>query len=114
MGTKAAPILLEEDRKHLKEVLSIEETSNGWEEGPSTQKKGLGNLNSEVIDQILSQRGIITNDLPLRDVHTDDELSTLIGGVRMTTTETMTEATQQIVKAHIRGGEPVEENLRTL
>lgn len=28
----------------------------------------------------------------------------------MTTTKTMTEATQQIVKAHIRGGGPVEEN----
>ena len=92
LGTKAAPILSEEDQKCLKEVPSIEQTSNGQEEGPSMQRKRLGNLDPEVINQILSQGGTATNDLPLGDAHTNDELLTLIGRVQMTTTETMTEA----------------------
>lgn len=73
-------------------------------------KEELRRLNPEVIDQILSQGGAITNDLPLRETNTDVKLSMLIGGIQMATTETMIAATQQIVEMHIRGGGPTEKN----
>ena len=90
LGTKAAPILSEVDQRRLQGVPSIEETHDGWEEGPSTRLKD--------------------EDQPIGDTWTDDELSTLIERVEMTTTEVATETAQQIAEAHIRGGGPADEN----
>ena len=105
LGTKTAPILSEVDQKRLQGVPSIEETHDGQEEGLSTRIGGL--LDQEAFNQILHGN---TKDQPVGDTHTNNELSTLIGKVKMTTTETMTKATQQLVKAHIRGGGPIDEN----
>ena len=49
-------------------------------------------------------------DQLLGDTWTDDKLSTLIGKVEMTTTKTITEATQQMVEAHIKREGPADEN----
>ena len=89
---------------------AIKELSNGQEKGPSMQGKRLGNLNPEIVNQILSQGGASTDDLPIEEVNTDDKLLILIGGVQITTTETMTVATQQVVEAYIRRGGPVDKN----
>ena len=103
LGTKEAPILSEEDQKHLQGVPSIEETHNGQEEGPSTRRGGF--LDQEVIDQLLE-----AGDQAVGSAQDDDELSNLIGKVEMTTTKTMTEIAQRTTKAYLKGGEPVEEN----
>ena len=105
LGTKTAPILSEVDQKCLQGISSTEETNDSQEEGPSMRRGGF--RDQEALNQIL--RGD-AEDQPIENKCTDDELSTLIGKVEMTTTETMTKATQQIVKAHIREGGPVDEN----
>ena len=104
-GTKTAPILSEIDQKCLQGVLSIKETHNGQEEGPSTRRGGF--LDQEAINCILLGD---TEDQPVGDACTDDELSTLIGKVETTTTKTMTKTTQQTVEAHIREGGLADEN----
>ena len=97
MGTKAKPILLEEDRKRIEKVPIIDETSDGHEAGPSRRT-------------IVQEDTEDAEDQPIRDAQLDDDLSTLIGA-KMTTTETATATmTQQTVEALMRGGGPVQEN----
>ena len=105
LGTKIVPILSEVDQKCLQGVPSIEETHDGQEEGPSTRRGGF--LDQEAINHILLRD---TEDQPIGDMQTDDKLSTLIRKVEITITETITETAQQTVEAHIRGGEPANEN----
>ena len=87
------------DQKRLQGVPSIEETYDGQEEGPSTNRRAAHQT-------LLGD----AEDQPVEDARTDDKLSTLIEKVEMTTTEVMTETAQQTVEAHIRGGGPTDEN----
>ena len=97
LGTKAKPILFEEDRKRIEKVPTIDETSDGHEAGPSRRT-------------IVREDSEDAEDQPIEDAKIDDDLSTLIGA-QMTTTETATATmTQQTVKALMRGGGPVQED----
>ena len=59
-------------------------------------------LNQETLKKVLHR------DLE-KEIRIDEELSTLIKKVDMTTTETMTK-TAQTIEAYARGGGPAEEN----
>ena len=97
LGTKAKPILQEEDRRQIEGVPTVEETSDGHEAGPSRRT-------------IVQEDTEDTEDQPIGDTKIDDDLSTLIGA-KMTTTETATATmTQQTVEALMRGGGPVQED----
>ena len=97
LGTKAKPILLEEDRKRIEQVPAIDETSDGHEARPSRHT-------------IVQEDSEDAEDQPIGDAKIDDDLSTLIGA-KMTTTETTTVTmTQQTVEALMRGGGPVQED----
>ena len=97
LGTKAKPILKEEDRRRIEGVPAIEETNDGYEAGPSRRT-------------IVQEDTEDVEDQPIGDAQLDDDLSTLIGA-KMTTTETTTATmTQQTVEALMRGGGPVQED----
>ena len=97
LGTKAKPILLEEDRKRIDKVPAINETSDRHKARPSRHT-------------IVQEDSKDAEDQPIGDAKIDDDLSTLIGA-QMTTTETATATmTQQIVEALMRGGGPVQED----
>ena len=97
LGTKAKPILQEEDHKRIEKVLAIDETSDGHRAGPSRRP-------------IVQEEPEDGEDQPIGDTKTDDNLSTLISA-KMTTIETTTATmTQQMVEALMRGGGPVQED----
>ena len=97
LGTKAKPILQEEDCRWIEGVPAIDKTSDGHEAGPSRRT-------------IVQEDTEDAEDQPIGDAKIDDNLSTLIGA-QMTTTETATATmTQQTVEALIRGGGPVQED----
>ena len=97
LGTKAKPILQEEDRRRIEGVPAVEETSDGHEAGPSRCT-------------IVQEDTEDAEDHPIGDAQLDDDLSTLIGA-KMTTTETATAMmTQQMVEALMRGGGPAQED----
>ena len=50
LETKGRPILSTEDKKCLEKAPTIEELSDGQEEGPSIQERRLGNLDPEIVD----------------------------------------------------------------
>ena len=113
LGTKATPILSEVDQSRLQGVPRIEETNEGQEEGPSTQlqedpeaeetSSGREGEPSTRILGLLDQetfRRVLHGDVE-GDARIDEELSTLIEKVEVTTTETMSKITQTI-KAHNR------------
>ena len=95
LGTKAKLILQEEDRKQIKKVPVVEETSDGHEARPSRPT---------IVQEDLED----AEDQPIGDAKIDDDLSTLIGA-QMTTMETAT-MTQHTVEALLRGGGPVQED----
>ena len=97
LGTKAKPILQEEDRRRIEKVPAVEETSDRHETGPSRRT-------------IVQEDTEDAEDQPIGDAQLDDDLSTLIGA-KMTTTETTTATmTQQMVEALMRGGGPAQED----
>ena len=115
LGTKTTPIPAEVDQRRLQGVPRIEETNKGQKEGPSTQLQEdpeaeetnsgqerepstriLGFLDQETFRRVL--HGNVEEDARI-----DEELSTLIEKVEVTTTKMMSEATQT-TKAHDRGG----------
>ena len=97
LGTKAKPILQEEDHKRIEKVPTIDETSDGHRAGPSRHP-------------IVQEEPEDNKDQPIGDAKIDDDLSTLIGA-KMTTTETATAMmTQQMVEALMRGGGPAQED----
>ena len=119
LGTKATPILSEEDQRRLQGVPSIEETQEGQQERPQKGKApGITEANDDqgegtstrilgLLDQETLKR-VLHGDLD-KETRIDDELSTLIEKVDMTTTETMTKAAQT-TEAYARGGGPADEN----
>ena len=72
------------------------------DQGKGTSTRILELLNQETLKRVLHE------DLKKENC-IDDELSTLIEKVEMTTTETMTEATQT-TEAYVRGEGPTDEN----
>ena len=110
LGTKETPALSEEDQRRLQGVPSTEETHNGQEERLNTrkapeikeayndQKEGSSTRILGFLDQETFKR-VLHRDVE-EDTHIDDELSTLIKKVEMTTTATMTEAAQQTAEAY--------------
>ena len=113
LGTKTTPILSEVDQRHLQGVPSTEETQVGQEErlqkekapeiteadndqGEGTSTRILGLLDQETL------RRVLHGDLE-KESRIEDELSTLIEKVEMTTTKTMIE-TAQTTEAYVRGG----------
>ena len=119
LGTKTAPILSEVDQRRLQGVPSTEETQDGQEERPQKEKapeitktdNDQGEGTSTRILGLLDQetlRRVLHGDLE-KEIRIDDELSTLIEKVEMTTTETMTKAAQT-TEAYVRGGGPADEN----
>ena len=72
------------------------------DQGEGTSTRILGLLNQETLKRVLH------GDLD-KETCIDDELSTLIEKVEMTTTETITEAAQT-TEAYVRGGGPADEN----
>ena len=119
MGTGTAPILSEADQKRLQEFPSTEETQDGQEERPQKGKapgiteadddqgEGTSTRILELLDQETLRR-VLHGDLE-KESRIEDELSTLIEKVEMTTTETMNEAAQT-TEAYVRGGGPAKEN----
>ena len=95
LGTKAKLILQEEDRKQIKKVPVVEETSDGHEARPSRPT---------IVQEDLED----AEDQPIGDAKIDNGLSTLIGA-QMTTMETAT-MTQHTIEALLRGGGPVQED----
>ena len=113
LGTKTTPILSETDQRCLQGVPRIEETNEGQEEGPRTQSQedpeaeesdcGQEKEPSMKILGLLDQetfRRVLYGDVE-EDTRIDEELSMLIEKVEVTTTETMSKATQT-TKAHDR------------
>ena len=97
LGTKAKPILQEEDRKRIEKVLAIDETSDGHGAGPSRHP-------------IVQEEPEDSEDQPIGDTKIDNDLLMLIGA-KMTTTEMATATmTQQTVEALMRGGGPAQED----
>ena len=97
LGTKAKPILQEEDRKRIEKVPAIDETSDGHGAGPSQHP-------------IVQEEPEDSKDQPIGYAKIDDDLSMLIGA-KMTTTKTATATmTQQTVEALMRGGGPAQED----
>ena len=115
LGTKMTPILSEVDQSRLQKVPRIEETNEGQEDGPSTQLRedpeaeetssGQGGELSTRILGLLDQEtlGRVLHGNVEEDTHIDEELSTLIEKVEVTTTDTISKATL-ITKAHDRRG----------
>ena len=120
LGTKTTPILLEVDQKHLQGVPSTEETQDGQEERLNTgkapeiakadddQEEGTSTRILSFLDQETLKR-VLHRDLE-EDTCINNELSTLIEKVEMTTTATVTKAAQQTAEAYIREGGPIDEN----
>ena len=116
---ETTPILLEVDQRRLQGVPSTEETQDGQEERPQKeeapgiteadddQEEGTSTRILGLLDQETLRR-VLHGDLE-KENRIEDELSTLIEKVEMTTTETMTEAAQT-TEAYVRGGGPTEEN----
>ena len=92
LGTKAKPILQEEDRRQIEKAPAVDKTSDGHKAGPSQHI-------------IVQKDSGDAEDQPIRDAKVDDNLSTLIG-TQMITTETAT-MTQHMVEALLRGGGPM-------
>ena len=96
------PILSEEDQRCLQGVSRTEGTHDGQEERPNTgkapesteayndQKEGTSTRILGFLDQETFRR-VLYGDIE-EDTYIDNELSTLIEKVEMTTTTTMTEA----------------------
>ena len=89
LGTKAKPILQEEDHRWIEKAPAVDETSDGHKARPSR----CTNVQEDSGD---------AEDQPIGDTKVDNDLSTLIGA-QMTTMEAAT-MTQHMVEALLRGG----------
>ena len=92
LGTKAKPILQEEDHRQIEKAPAVDKTSDGHEAGPSQHT-------------IVWEDSGDAEDQPIGDAKVDGNLSTLIGA-QMITTKTAT-MTQHMVEALLRGGGPM-------